>query len=120
MSDAVDINDPSAELSPATDVRLAQEHVPISHAGVLFALALGTFAVGTEGFMIAAILPAVSNSLAVGVPVAGQLVTAFTIVYALSSPLLTAMTATYNRKILLLASLGAFGLANLLAAGAAS
>ncbi len=59
---------------------------PVSHSGVLLALALGTFAVGTEGFMIAAILPAISTSLAVSVPVAGQLVTAFTLVYAVSSP----------------------------------
>jgi predicted MFS family arabinose efflux permease len=92
----------------------------IDHAGVLFALALGTFAVGTEGFMIAAILPAVADSLGVGVPVAGQLVTAFTLVYALSSPFLTALTAARNRRSLLLASLAIFALANVLAAAAPS
>jgi predicted MFS family arabinose efflux permease len=93
---------------------------PRGHAGVLIALALGTFAVGTEGFMIAAILPAIGGSLAVSVPVAGQLVTAFTIVYALSSPILTAWTAHLSRRALLLASLAAFGVANILAAAAPS
>src|ERR1700735_3651560 len=88
------------------------------HAGVLIALALGTFAVGTEGFMIAAILPAIGGSLAVSVPIAGQLATAFTIVYALSSPILTAWTAHLSRRTLLLASLAAFGVANILAAAA--
>jgi predicted MFS family arabinose efflux permease len=93
---------------------------PDPHTGVLLALALGTFAVGTEGFMIAAILPAIASSLAVGVPVAGQLVTAFTLVYAVSSPFLTAMMAALSRRRLLLASLAAFALANLLAAAAPS
>jgi predicted MFS family arabinose efflux permease len=88
------------------------------HTGVLLALALGTFAVGTEGFMIAAILPSIATSLRISVPAAGQLVTAFTLMYAVSSPFLTAMTAAYNRKGLLLTSLGGFVLANVLAAAA--
>ena len=53
-------------------------------------------------------------------PAAGQLVTAFTLVYAVSSPLLTAMTAAHNRKRLLIASLASFVVANLLAAAAPS
>jgi len=77
----------------------------VSHRGIHLALALGTFAVGTESFMIAAILPAIASSVRVGVPAAGQLVTAFTLVYALSSPILTALTASYSRRILLLGSL---------------
>jgi predicted MFS family arabinose efflux permease len=87
---------------------------------MLLALALGTFAVGTESFMIAAILPAIASSVRVGAPAAGQLVTAFTLVYALSSPILTALTASHSRRILLLGSLGAFLTANLFAAAATS
>jgi hypothetical protein len=70
------------------DVPWRETHPSINHVGVLLALALGTLAVGTEGFMIAAILPAIPSSLAAGVAAAGQLVTAFTLVYAVSSPLL--------------------------------
>jgi predicted MFS family arabinose efflux permease len=70
--------------------------------------------------MIAAILPAIASSVRVGVPAAGQLVTAFTLVYALSSPILTALTASHSRRILLLGSLGAFLTANLFAAAAPS
>lgn len=70
--------------------------------------------------MIAAILPAIASSVGVGVPAAGQLVTAFTLVYALSSPILTALTASHSRRTLLLGSLGAFLAANLLAAAAPS
>jgi predicted MFS family arabinose efflux permease len=84
--------------------------------GALYALALGTFAVGTEGFMIAALLPTISRSLSVSIQAAGQLVTIFALVYALSSPILTALTAALPRRRLLLLSLGAFTAANLVAA----
>lgn len=82
------------------------------HRGALYALALGTFAVGTEGFMIAALLPMISRSVSVSIVAAGQLVTIFALVYALSSPLLTALTAAVSRRRLLLASLAAFVAAN--------
>lgn len=88
---------------------------PPSRTGALYALALGTFAVGTEGFMIAAILPTVSGALQVSVEAAGQLVTIFALVYAVSSPILTAMTASWDRRRLLMGSLAAFALANLVA-----
>ena len=84
--------------------------------GALYALALGTFAVGTEGFMIAALLPTISHSLSVSVQAAGQLVTIFALVYALSSPILTALTSATPRRTLLMASLGTFAVANLAAA----
>jgi predicted MFS family arabinose efflux permease len=119
MTDAVDTNNPRVEASSSTDAR-RRRPLSIDHAGVLLALALGTFAVGTEGFMIAAILPAIGKSLGVGVPAAGQLVTAFTLVYAVTSPFLTALTAAHNRRNLLLTSLAIFFLANLLAAAAPS
>jgi len=70
--------------------------------------------------MIAAILLAIASSFRVGVPAAGQLVTAFTLVYALSSPILTALTASHSHRTLLLGSLGAFLTANLFAAAAPS
>jgi predicted MFS family arabinose efflux permease len=89
---------------------------PPSRTGALYALALGTFAVGTEGFMIAAILPTISQSLSVTVQAAGLLVTIFALVYALSSPVLTALTAGFGRRSLLMGSLAAFAVANLLAA----
>lgn len=89
-----------------------------SRTGALYALALGTFAVGTEGFMIAAILPTISDRLSVTVAAAGQLVTIFALVYAVSSPVLTALTASFGRRMMLMGSLVAFALANLVAAAA--
>ncbi len=86
----------------------------------LFWLALGAFAVGTEGFMIAAILPKISADLSVSVTAAGQLVTIFALAYALSSPILTALSGGVGRRRLLILSMVAFALSNLVAAAAPS
>jgi predicted MFS family arabinose efflux permease len=81
----------------------------------LFWLALGAFAIGTEGYVIAGLLPSVAGDLGVSIPVAGQLVTAFALAYALGSPLLSVATGALDRRRLLLASLAAFVAGNLLA-----
>ena len=86
--------------------------------GSLYTLALGAFAVGTEGFMIAAILPSMAQSLGTSIEAAGQLVTIFALTYAVSSPLLTALTAAWPRRQLLMLSLAGFVVANLIAAAA--
>jgi predicted MFS family arabinose efflux permease len=78
-------------------------------------LATGTFAVGTESFMIAGLLPGMAQDLAVSVATAGQLVTVFALAYALSSPVLTALTGRVGRRTLLIGAMSAFALANLLA-----
>jgi len=89
---------------------------PAFHAAPLYWLALGTFAVGTEGFMIAALLPGIAGDLAVSLQAAGQLVTVFALTYAVSSPLLTALTGNVNRRKLLILSMAAFAGANIIAA----
>lgn len=89
---------------------------PAVRYGPLAYLALGTFAVGTEGFMIAAILPNIAANLSVSLRMAGQLVTVFTLVYAVSSPILTALTGRVGRRKLLLMSMGVFALGNVAAA----
>ena len=83
--------------------------------GRLYWLALGTFAIGTEGFMIAPLLPDLSRDLSVSIASAGQLVTVFALTYALSSPLLTAITGDIDRRRLLIASMLAFAAANFVA-----
>ena len=86
--------------------------------GALYWLALGAFAVGTEGFMIAAVLPKIARDLGTTVGAAGQLVTFFALAYAVSSPVLTALTGKVGRRTLLMLSMGGFALANLVAAAA--
>jgi predicted MFS family arabinose efflux permease len=81
----------------------------------IYWMALGTFAIGTEGFMIAPLLPRLAGDLSVSVATAGQLVTVFSLTYALSSPILTALTGALNRRRLLVLSMVGFALANVVA-----
>ena len=48
-------------------------------------LAVGSFAIGAEGFMIAGLLPALARDLSVGLPAAGHLVTTFSLAYAIGA-----------------------------------
>ena len=73
-------------------------------------LTLGAFAIGTEGFMIAGLLPALAHDLDVGLPAAGHLVTAFSLAYALGAPVLAVLTAGLERKRLLAVAMGGFAL----------
>ena len=84
----------------------------------LYWLALGTFAVGTESFMIAGLLPDMATDLHTSIVATGQLVTVFALAYALSSPVLTALTGAFHRRTLMIMSLSAFTVANIIAWGA--
>ncbi|WP_339949276.1 MFS transporter [uncultured Albimonas sp.] len=79
-------------------------------------LALGTFAIGAEGFMIAPLLPTMAEDFGLSVPATASLVVAFTLALALSSPLSTALTGALNRRTVLLLAMGVFTAANLAAA----
>jgi predicted MFS family arabinose efflux permease len=78
-------------------------------------LALGAFAIGTEGYVIAGVLPAIAGDLGVSIPVAGQLVTAFALTYALAAPLISVATSALDRRRLLLGSLAVFAAGNVAA-----
>lgn len=84
----------------------------------LFVLALGMFALGTDSFVVAGILPEVSRTFCVSIGAAGQLTTAYAITYALMAPVIAAVAAHVPRKRMLLTALGIFGVANLITAGA--
>jgi len=79
-------------------------------------LALGTFAIGTEGFMIAPLLPTIAGDLGMTLSATAMLVVIFTLVLAISSPVTTVMTGKWNRRDTLLVAMGLFTAGNLLAA----
>src|SRR5690242_572243 len=83
---------------------------------ILLLLALGAFAVGTDGFVINGVLPAIAHAMSVSESVAGQLITLFALVYALSSPVLATLTARVPRRRVLIAAMVLFVVANLLGA----
>jgi predicted MFS family arabinose efflux permease len=78
-------------------------------------LALGNFAVGTGSFVFAGLLGGVARDLSVSVGAAGQLITAYAVVYAIGSPILVTVTSALSRRRLLLVSLLVFSLANVAA-----
>jgi predicted MFS family arabinose efflux permease len=83
-------------------------------------LTLGAFSIGSEGFMIAGLLPALARDLNVGLPAAGHLVTAFSLAYAIGAPVMAVLTAGLERRRLLAIAMSGFTLGNLLAALAPS
>ncbi|MCY9589743.1 MFS transporter [Paenibacillus chitinolyticus] len=81
----------------------------------IYMLALISFLVGTSEYIIAGILDKISASLDISLVAAGQLITVFSLVYGLGTPFLIAWTARWERRKLLIYSLGLFVVANLLA-----
>jgi predicted MFS family arabinose efflux permease len=86
----------------------------------LICLALGAFAIGTESYVVAGVLPTIASDLGVTLPIAGQLITAFALTYAIGSPLIAVATGQMERRRLLLLSLATFGVFNLVAAASHS
>ncbi|MEV1174547.1 MFS transporter [Nonomuraea sp. NPDC049784] len=69
-------------------------------------LMLCVFGITTGEFVIAGILPDIATDLAVSIPAAGLLVTAYAIGMIVGGPVLTALTARFPRKPLILVMLG--------------
>lgn len=81
----------------------------------IYMLAIISFLVGTSEFIISGILDKIADSLGVTLAAAGQLITIFSLVYAIGTPILMALTASLDRRKLMLYSLGLFIVSNLLA-----
>ncbi|WFA22554.1 MFS transporter [Paenibacillus mucilaginosus] len=86
----------------------------VSSTWRVYVLALVSFLVGTSEYVISGIMDKISGTMGISITAAGQLVTIFSFVYAVCTPILMALTAKVDRKKLLLGSLGLFVLANLL------
>ena len=82
----------------------------------LLVLALGTFAIGTDAYVVAGILPAVARSFDVSIAAAGQFVTVYSFAYAILSPVMATLTAHWPRRRVLLTGLAVFIAGNILTA----
>lgn len=82
----------------------------------LLVLALGMFAMGTDNFVIAGILPDVARSLDTTVSAAGLMVTVYALSFALLAPVVAALAGGWPRKTLLVTALTVFVLGNVLTA----
>ncbi|MGN7472225.1 MFS transporter [Brevibacillus sp. SAFN-007a] len=81
----------------------------------IYLLAIVSFLVGTSEYIISGILDHIALTLGITLAAAGQFITIFSLVYAIFTPILMALTATIGRRSLLIYSLGLFVAGNLLA-----
>lgn len=82
----------------------------------LFALALGTFAIGTGEFGSNGIIQLIASDLDVSVPVATYAITAYAVGVMVGSPAITLLAARVNRRTLLLGLIVLFLVGNALSA----
>ncbi|QCD57323.1 MFS transporter [Streptomyces hawaiiensis] len=78
----------------------------------LIPLALATFAVGTDAFVIAGLLPAIASDFDVSIAAAGQLVTAFALTFAIAAPVLGWLLSSLDRRTALQVALVVFIVGN--------
>lgn len=87
----------------------------MSNTWKIYVLALVSFLVGTSEYVIAGILDRISDTMNISLIAAGQLITIFSLVYALGTPIIIALTSRMDRRKLLLYFLGLFVAGNVLA-----
>ena len=64
-------------------------------------LAVAAFAIGTEAFVIAGLLPVIASDLQISLAATGQLVTAYALTYAIGSPILAVTFNNLDRRTVL-------------------
>jgi DHA1 family inner membrane transport protein len=82
----------------------------------IYALALAAFAVGSAEFVISGILPPLAEDLAVSIPIAGLLVSAYAIGVAIGGPALTIFTSRFSQRNVLICLMIVFAIAQVLCA----
>ncbi|GAA2465689.1 MFS transporter [Streptomyces mauvecolor] len=103
----------------ATQTTTTTTTAPKTHDGrsrFIPLLALGTFALGVDAYVMAGLLPRVSKDLGISASSAGQMVTVFTLCYALGGPVFATLLAKRSVKVLLGVALGVFTIGNALTA----
>ncbi|WP_309083140.1 MFS transporter [Chelativorans sp.] len=86
----------------------------------LFLLALGAFATSTVAFVFAGLLPLIAEDIGISVAEAGYLVSAFSLAYAVGTPVLSALTGAFDRRRVIGLALICFIAGNLAAGASAS
>jgi len=82
---------------------------------IIILLALGAFVTGTAEFVVSGILETISFDLEVSISTAGQLITIYSLSYAVGAFALVSLTAKFERKKVLLYAIFTFILGNLVA-----
>ena len=83
---------------------------------VILAMSLGAFAIGTTEFASMGLLPQIAESLDVGIPQAGMLITLYALGVVIGAPLVTIAAVKLPRAKLLVLLIALIGVGNLLSA----
>jgi len=76
-------------------------------------LAVATFSMGIDGYVLTGLLPSIAEDLHVSVAAAGQLMSAFALTAAFAGPVLGAATSRWERRTTIAVALAVFVLGNL-------
>ncbi|WP_244888330.1 MFS transporter [Janthinobacterium agaricidamnosum] len=79
----------------------------------IYLLTLISFLIGTAEYIIAGILEQIAQDLKLPVPLIGQMITVFSIAFAVGTPIVITLTAQFDRKKLLIGFMLVFAVANL-------
>ncbi len=83
-------------------------------------LAVGAFATSMMAFVFAGLLPLIAASAGISIPEAGHLVTAYSLAYAIGTPILATLTGAADRKRVIAGALILFVVGNIAAATSSS
>ncbi|MCC3376583.1 MFS transporter [Cohnella sp. REN36] len=75
---------------------------------LIYLLTLGIFVTATSELVVSGVLNAIAEDLRVSVALVGQLITVYSLSFAVGTPIIVSITAKLPRKTLLLGSLAAF------------
>ena len=78
----------------------------------VWALGVGSFAIGTGEFVIMGLLPEVARDLGVTIPQAGHVITAYAMGVVIGAPVLAVLAANWPRRALLIALMALFAAGN--------
>ncbi|RPD83434.1 MFS transporter [Luteimonas sp. 100069] len=84
-----------------------------TRALILFALAMGGFAIGTSEFAMMGLMPSLVREFGVDEPAVGHLISSYAVGVVVGAPLLAILGARLPRRRLLLALMGFYALGNL-------
>ncbi|TNJ64173.1 MFS transporter [Paenibacillus hemerocallicola] len=74
----------------------------------IYVLALGVFLTATSELVVSGILPVIAEDLQISIALAGQLITAYSLAFAIGTPILVSLTSRIGRKKVMLGSLAVF------------
>ncbi|MDH6245623.1 MFS transporter [Mycobacterium sp. OTB74] len=104
----------TSSLSQTAAPPVAPPRPPRRRLAVL-ALALGGFGIGTTEFVAMGLLPDIASGLHITEPQAGHVISAYALGVVVGAPLIAALTARMNRKVLLVGLMVMFCVGNLAA-----